>query len=86
MKENHLKKILDKQFKIAKVDFKYEDLCDNKVPNWRKKYSYTSSDNKKWKTWTQKYMKEKLKLTKDKAFIQTAWIDQNYGLKIKNDL
>ena len=39
MKENHLKKILDKQFKIAKVDFKYEDLCDNKVPNWRKKYS-----------------------------------------------
>ena len=79
MKDNHLKKIIDKQFKIANLDFKYEDLQNNKLPNWRKKYSYTLEDNEKWTRWTQKYMKEKLKLTKDKAFIQTAWLNLNYG-------
>ena len=28
-----------------------------------------------------KYMREKMKLTKDKALIETAWIDLNFGLK-----
>ena len=31
-----------------------------------------------------KYMREKMKLTKDKALIETAWIDLNYGLRTSN--
>jgi hypothetical protein len=29
-------------------------------------------------------MKDKLKLTKDKAYIETSWLNLNYGLKVKN--
>lgn len=85
MKSNHLKKIIDKQFKIAQLDMKFEDICDNKIPNWYHKYTYTSEQNEKWRKWTQKYIKEKLKVTNDRAFIQTAWINLNYGLRIKDE-
>lgn len=81
MNDKHIKKIIDKQFKIANVDLKYEDICDNQTPNWLTKYSYTPEDNEKWKNWTMKYMREKMKLTKDKALIETAWIDLNFGLR-----
>jgi hypothetical protein len=81
MNDKHIKKIIDKQFKIANVDLKYEDIRDNQTPNWLTKYSYTPEDNEKWKNWTMKYMREKMKLTKDKALIETAWIDLNFGLR-----
>ena len=81
MNDKHIKKILDKQFKIANLDLKYEDVCNNQTPNWLTKYSYTPEDNEKWKNWTMKYMREKMKLTKDKALIETAWIDLNFGLR-----
>lgn len=81
MNDKHIKKIIDKQFKIADIDLKYEDICDNQVPNWFHKYTYSPEDNEKWKNWTMKYMREKMKLTKDKALIETAWIDLNFGLR-----
>ena len=81
MNDKHIKKIIDKQFKIADLDLKYEDICDNQVPNWFHKYTYSPEDNEKWKNWTMKYMREKMKLTQDKALIETAWIDLNFGLR-----
>jgi hypothetical protein len=81
MNDKHIKKIIDKQFKIANLDLRYEDICDNQVPNWYHKYTYSPEDNEKWKDWTIKYMREKMKLTKDKALIETAWIDLNFGLR-----
>lgn len=85
VKSNHLKKIIDKQFKIADLNLKYEDICDNKIPNWYQKFTCTAQQNEKWVKWTQKYIKDKLKVTNDRAFIQTAWINVNYGLKIKDE-
>jgi uncharacterized GH25 family protein len=84
MKENHLKKIIDKQFKIANIELKYDDVCKNKIPNWYQKFTYTEEQNAKWQKWTAKYIKEKLNLTKDRAYIEACWINLNYGLKIKN--
>jgi hypothetical protein len=85
MNEKHLKKIIDKQFKIANLDLKYEDVyCNNEYPNWPTKFTYTPEHNEKWKNWTMKYMREKMKLTKDKALIETAWIDLNFGLRTSN--
>lgn len=84
MNDKHIKKIIDKQFKIANLDLKYEDICDNQTPNWHTKYTYSPEDNEKWKNWTMRYMREKMKLTKDKALIETAWIDLNYGLRTSN--
>jgi uncharacterized protein YhdP len=81
MNDKHIKKIIDKQFKIANLDLRYEDVRDNQIPNWYHKYTYSSEDNEKWKNWTMRYMREKMKLTKDKALIETAWIDLNYGLR-----
>lgn len=81
MNDKHIKKIIDKQFKIANLDMKYEDICNNQVPNWYRKYTYSPEENEKWKNWTMKYMREKMKLTKDKALIETAWINLNFGLK-----
>jgi hypothetical protein len=84
MRQNHLEKILNKQFKIADIKLQYKDICDNKVPNWYQKYSCTEEQNQKWQKWTMKYIKEKMNFTKDKAFIEASWINLNYGLKIKN--
>ena len=81
MNDKHIKKIIDKQFKIANLDLRYEDVRDNQIPNWYHKYTYSPEDNEKWKNWTMKYMRDKMKLTKDKALIETAWIDLNYGLR-----
>jgi len=81
MNDKHIKKIIDKQFKIANLDIKYEDICNNQVPNWYHKYKYSPEENEKWKNWTMKYMREMMKLTKDKALIETAWINLNFGLK-----
>jgi len=81
MNDKHIKKIIDKQFKIANLDLRYEDVRDNQIPNWYHKYTYSPEDNEKWKDWTMKYMRDKMKLTKDKALIETAWIDLNYGLR-----
>ena len=39
MNDKHIKKIIDKQFKIANLDIKYEDICNNQVPNWYQKYT-----------------------------------------------
>lgn len=83
MKDQHLKKIIDKQFKIAKIDLKFEDIKENKIPNWYKKFSYTEEENKKWFSWMKKYIKENLKTSNDKAFIEASWINMNYGLKVK---
>lgn len=85
MNKKHIKKIIDKQFKIAGLDLKYEDVCDNQIPDWYRKYAYTQEQNEKWKNWTINYMKDKLKLTKDKAFIETTWLNLNYGLKVKKN-
>ena len=62
MNDKHIKKIIDKQFKIANLDLKYEDICDNQTPNWHTKYTYSPEDNEKWKNWTMRYMREKMKL------------------------
>ena len=82
MNSKHIKKIIDKQFKIANVDLKFEDVINNKIPNWYKKYSYSEENNKKWKDWMISYFKKILKFTKEKAIIEAAWIDINYGLKV----
>lgn len=81
MNSKHIKKIIDKQFKIAKLNLKYEDVCEGNTPNWYCEYTYTEEDNQKWKNWTIKYLREKMKLTKDRALIETAWLDLNYGLR-----
>lgn len=81
MNSKHIKKIIDKQFKIAKLDLKYEDICEGKIPNWYHEFAYSEEDNEKWKNWTINYLRDKMKLTKDKALIETAWIDLNYGLR-----
>ena len=85
MNTKHIKKIIDKQFKIAGLNMKYEDVCDNQIPEWYAKFTCTPEQNEKWKKWTQQYMKDKLKLTKDRAFIETSWLDLNYGLKVKQN-
>jgi len=82
MNSKHIKKILDKQFKIANVDLKFEDVKDNKIPNWYKKFSYSEEGNKKWKDWMISYFKKILKFTKERAIIEAAWIEINYGLKV----
>ena len=66
-----------------KLDLKFEDVCENKIPNWYKKYTCTEEENKKWVTWMKKYIKDNLKMTNDRAHIQAAWINMNYGLKVK---
>ena len=83
MNDKHLKKIIDKQFKICDLNIKFEDICDNQIPNWFSKFTCSPEQNEKWKDWTTKYMRDKMKLTKDKAFIETAWLDLQYGIKIK---
>jgi len=85
MNSKHIKKIIDKQFKIAGLNLKYEDVCSNQIPNWFRKYTYTIERNEKWKKWTEKYIRNNLKLTKDRAFIEVAWLNLNYGLKVKNE-
>jgi len=85
MKDKHLKKIIDKQFTIAKINLKFEDICQNQIPHWYKKYSYTEEENKKWFFWMKKYLKENLNMTNDRAHIQASWFNMNYGLKIKKN-
>jgi hypothetical protein len=84
MNSKHIKKIIDKQFKLADLNLRYEDICKNQIPNWFSKYSYSEEINKKWKNWVMVYMRNKMKLTKDRAFIETEWVNLTYGLKIKN--
>jgi len=81
MNSKHIKKIIDKQFKIAKLDLRYEDVCENQIPNWYKEHAYSEEENEKWKNWTINYLRDKMKFTKDKATIETAWLDLNYGLR-----
>lgn len=82
MNDRHLKKIIDKQFKIANIKVKFEDICKDQQLEIFNKFSYTEEDNKKWKEWAINYMRDKMKLTKDKAYIQTEWLDLNYGLRV----
>lgn len=84
MKEHALRKIINKQFKIAKIDLKYDDICENQIPEWYRKHSCTSEENDKWRKWTEDFLKKQFKYTKDKAHIEAAWLNLNYGLKIKN--
>lgn len=83
MKNNHLKKIINKQFRIAGLELSFDDIVDQKVPNWFQKYTCTQEQNDKWQNWLLKYLKTNLNLSKDRAVIETAWINLNYGLKIK---
>jgi hypothetical protein len=82
MNDRHLKKIIDKQFKIANLKVKFEDICKDQQLEIFNKYSYTEEENKKWKEWAINYMRDKMKLTKDKAYIQTEWLNLNYGLRV----
>ena len=82
MNDRHLKKIIDKQFKIANLKVKFEDICKDQHPEIFNKYFYTEEENKKWKEWAINYMRDKMKLTKDKAYIQTEWLNLNYGLRV----
>lgn len=83
MNSKHIKKIIDKQFKLADIKLKYEDICENQIPDWYKKFSYSFETNQKWKNWVMSYMRNKMKLTKDRAYIETEWINLNYGLNVK---
>ena len=40
-------KIIDKQFKIANLKVKFEDICKDQQPEIFNKYSYTEEENKK---------------------------------------
>jgi len=82
MNDKHLKKIIDKQFKIADINVKYEDVFQRNQADCFNKYTYSEEDNRKWKKWTIDYMRDKMKLTKDKAFIETEWLNLNYGLRV----
>jgi len=85
MNSKHLKKIINKQFKIAKLSLTYDDVKDGQIKDWVKKNTYTQEQHEKWKNWTNKYLREKARLTKDKAFIETAFVDISFGLKIKKE-
>ena len=82
MNSKHLKKIINKQFKICKKPLTYNDVSDGKMPEWFRKHTCSAAENQKWKEWTQKYLRDKMKMTKDRAFIEMSYIDVTYGLKL----
>lgn len=82
--QDHLKKIINKQFKIAKINLDYQDILDEKIPNWYRENTCSQEQNKKWKNWVQKYLREKMKYTKSRAFIESEWINLKYGLPVKD--
>lgn len=84
IKKDHLKKIIDKQFNIANLDLKYQDVVDDKIPEWYSKYSYSTKDNEKWKKWLIEYLRKELKYTRDRAYVESEWYNLCYGLRIKD--
>lgn len=84
IKKDHLKKIIDKQFNIANLDLKYQDVVDDKIPEWYSKYSYSTKDNEKWKKWLIEYLRKELKYTRDRAYVESEWYNLCYGLRIED--
>lgn len=84
MNSKHIQKIIDKQFLIAGHKVRYKDIVNNKVGEWWIEYTCTEEQNEKWKKWVANYLKKNLKFTKDRATVETAWIDLNYGLRISD--
>lgn len=75
--------LIDKMFEIAGHDIRYKDI-EGREDNWYQQWTMTEAQNKEWKEWGQKFIKQKYRLTKKGAETQMAWFDLAYGLKISD--
>lgn len=80
--EAFIKKIINEQFRIANIDLTFDNISDNKIPNWYNKYSYSEEKNKEWLKFVQDSLIKDLRYSKKKAIIECSWINLSYGLKI----
>ena len=80
--EAFIKKIINEQFRIANIDLTFDDISDDKIPNWFSKYSYSEEKNKEWLKFVQDSLIKDLRYTKKKAILECSWINLSFGLKI----
>lgn len=84
--EVFIKKIINEQFRIANIDLTFDDISDNKIPNWFSKYSYSEEKNKEWLKFVQNSLIKDLRYYKKRAIIECSYLNLSFGLKIdKND-
>ena len=79
-----LKDIINKMFEISNNDITFDDIKDRK-DNWYEQYTMTSEQNEKWKIWSVKEIRKRLKYNKIYAETQMEMIDLMWGLKINNN-
>lgn len=89
MDQNKLKKLvrelINKQFQICGIDLTYDDVTNNKIPNWYSKYTCTEKQNKKWREFGVKFL-IKNGFTKKNAQKEMNYFNLDYGLRLKNDV
>jgi hypothetical protein len=81
--EAFIKKIINEQFRIADIDLTFDDISDDKIPNWFCKYSYSEEKNKEWLKFVQDSLIKDLRYSKKKAIIECSWMNLSFGLKIE---
>jgi hypothetical protein len=77
--ERVAKALIDKMFKIAGHDVKYEDIIHRK-DNWFWQWTMTEEQNKEWREWGKKYLKKQRFILPERTM---TMFDLSYGLKIK---
>lgn len=76
-----IKELIDKMFEISGHPLKFENVKDRK-DNWFQEYTMTEEQNKEWREWGIKHIKNKTRLSKKIAELEMAWLDLYCGLKI----
>lgn len=75
--------MINKMFKIAKHDVKFDDIKDRK-DNWYQHWTMTNDQNSEWREWGIQYLRKNKRLVAHHAKTSMAWFDLMYGLTIKD--
>jgi hypothetical protein len=78
-----LKELIDKMFKLAGHNLKFEDV-EGRKDNWFQQYTMTEAQNQEWRDWGTKFLSKKRRFGIKLADREMRMLDLYCGLKISD--
>ena len=75
--------MINEMFRIAGHDVTYDDIKDRK-DNWYQQWTMTEAQYDEWKSWGEKYLRKKIRMTAIGAQREMSFIGLMWGLKFDN--
>lgn len=84
-KERAAVTILNKMFRLAKVDMNFQRIMEysQKHPHWFSEFTMTAKQETAWLKWSKDYLKKTFRWPKQTVDKEMGWIHLMWGLRVE---